>query len=1611
MTASQSLAVDRVRLSTLFSQANSPSWSSATSCNAVVLTLEQYIGSVVNPKQTGTNRGADYSGGALPLEGGKPAGTNPASSSWPYSKRSTSPPCTVTFSNGTALPTLVEIHGLKVGVVTDDECGTVFPNQCDQSFNLCNTNLAPNCASTYPDTMHKLHSEIDMYWNKSGIAPHAPTSGALIDIQGFAFWDDAHLADSWHSFSGWELHPVSAWRLSNGQGLTSSFSYSPSAPTIAQPVTFTANAGGGSPPYSFSWNLGDGSTGTGSPISHSYSSPGSFTVSLTVTDAKGSTSKTSQVVSISGPPDYTVSLNPTSLIVQVGGSGTSTVTLKSINGFAGTIGLGATVSPSGPRASFASTSVVLSAGGTSSSTLTIQVPSTVAAGNYTTIVTSTSGSLSHSATLLLIVKLAPDFSIATSPSSLAAIQGGSTSSIITLTSLNGFSGSVSLSATVSGSGFGVQLSPNNPTVSSGGSSTSTLTIAVPNTAIPDTYLVTLKGQSGSITNTITLPLKVTSFALDVNPGSLTFSPGSRGTFYVSLSSINGFSGNVTLSDKVSNNQLTAALGSQLVYLPATGTVSTTLVVGSSVQGGYTITVTASTGKLSRNLQVTVSVTTQPDFFLSANPIFLAIPQGSSANSTITVTGVNGLLGNVNVQSGVKPSGPIVSLNPTSVQLASGGSALSILTVTVSPSVQAGLYSITVTGSDGPNHPVILTLFITRPVADFSLHVSPNSQTVAAGGSTSYNVSLTSLDGFSGNVTLTDSRQSGFNSSLNPSVVVLTAGSSASSTLTITTTFTTAPATYTFTITAKSGSTIHSIAITLFVTAAPDFTITSNPPSKTMLASDLASTTIALNNANGFAGIVSLASTISPANGLRCALSPSSISGSQTSTLSCGGPTGKYTVMVTGTSGSLTRSTNVTFTVQDFTVSANQTTISLTVGSSVNSTITITSLQGFNSLVGLASYPSSPSIAASLNPVSITGSGTSILTISGGTPGSYTINVTGTSGSLSHSITVNVTVNSAQDFTISASPVSLTVLAGVQGISNVTISSVNGFTGTVNLASSVSGGSALNCTLNPPSVSAGSGKSTLSCSGSAGSYTVIVSGTSGGITHSTTVAFTANPQPDCSISAGSAQLTVTAGGNNSTQLLLQSLNGFSGNITLTAASSPSGPVVSLSQTNLVLASGGSTTSMLTLSTMTSTSTGTYTITVTASSGTLGRNATISLIVSNPSGQSSYSVSITVAGLPSSLNTGLYANGTLTHMAAGGSTVSVSFPSGTSNLIGVDSLVAQSNQTRYVSSQGTVLVTGAASLTFTYGAQNLLTVAGTPSSAASLTPAAGSYWLNASATQGLSAKSAVWTYFFDHWSIDNVTISTSATVQVLMNTPHRAIAYFDGAVPATFNTAGTAQRVFNATDTVIVGAEVSQGTYTVTGIVTTIKAPSGTLLVANATMSPVSGNPGFNYSYNYIVNNGASGQYSYIIYVTFSNKKVMTYANTFNLMMVQTSASIPTAVLPGASYSANFTITVRGSEAHNIVFYLDLPQGMSLTSITLGGQAKPFSSSLSPINGYTRFAVSIGFLTSGGSVQISANVSVAANMLPQQTIIYFHTAWTTYQNYAYSEYLKAQTITIA
>ena len=106
-------------------------------------------------------------------------------------------------------------------------------------------------------------------------------------------------------------------------------------------------------------------------------------------------------------PGFSIEANPTSLSFQQGSSGTSTITLTSLNGFSGSLALSGSTSPSGPSVSFSSTSVTLSSGGTATSNMTVSATEglygSVASGNYSVNVTATSGSLSHSATVQVTV--------------------------------------------------------------------------------------------------------------------------------------------------------------------------------------------------------------------------------------------------------------------------------------------------------------------------------------------------------------------------------------------------------------------------------------------------------------------------------------------------------------------------------------------------------------------------------------------------------------------------------------------------------------------------------------------------------------------------------------------------------------------------------------------------------------------------------------------------------------------------------------------------------------------------------------------------------------------------------------------------------------------------------------------------------------------------------------------------------------------------------------------------------------------------------------------------------------------------------------------------------
>src|SRR5581483_8434232 len=299
-----------------------------------------------------------------------------------------------------------------------------------------------------------------------------------------------------------------------------------------------------------------------------------------------------------------------------------------------------------------------------------------------------------------------------------------------------------------------------------------------------------------------------------------------------------------------------------------------------------------------------------DFTVSTTPASQTVSAGGGTNYTVTIGNNNGFSGTVALTAAGLPTGATAVFNPTSIN--SLGS--STLTVSTTPSTPAGTNNLTITGTSGSlSHNATVTLIVT-PAADFSISAAPGSQTVTAGNGTSYTATITALNGFGGNVTLTaGGLPSGATAAFNPTSVT----GSGSSTVTITTSTGTPAGTNTLTLTGTSGSLVHNATVTLIVTPAADFSISAAPGSQTVTAGNGTSYTATITALNGFGGNVTLTAGGLP-SGATAAFNPTSVTGSGSSTVtittSTGTPAGTNTLTLTGTSGSLVHNTTVTLIV-------------------------------------------------------------------------------------------------------------------------------------------------------------------------------------------------------------------------------------------------------------------------------------------------------------------------------------------------------------------------------------------------------------------------------------------------------------------------------------------------------------------------------------------------------------------------------------------------------------------------------------------------------------------------------------------------------------------------
>jgi uncharacterized membrane protein len=623
--------------------------------------------------------------------------------------------------------------------------------------------------------------------------------------------------------------------------------------------------------------------------------------------------------------DFAVAVNPASASVAKGASSTLTANVTAQGGFNGSVQMALFGLPSGVTATFSSSTVT----GSGTPTITMAAATTAASGTYTLTLSATSGTTTHNTSFSLAVTgtgITPDFSISTNPNQQSIGVGGTETFNVTVIALNDFLDTVNLTVSGLPAGMSASFSP----ASIRGSGISTLTITTDSTAVAGTSTLTVSGAGSSVSHSVTVGVTVTTtapppdFALTVEPSSQTVATGGSTSVTVGVAPTNGFSGTVALAESGMPAGMTASCTPTSITTSNNTAGSCTLNISTNaavVAGTYNLTVTGTSGGLSHSGVVSIVVTPivlTPDFSVSATPSSHTVTAGSSTTYTASVAALNSFTGVVTMTVSGLPTGVAASFASTTVT----GSGSSTLTLTSASTTAAGTYFVSITGTSGTLvHSMNVALTVTVPPPDFALTVGPPSQTVEAGESTSVTVSVTPANGFTGTVALVESGMpAGMTASCTPSSITTSNNTAGSCMLNISSTASTSAGTYVLTITGTSGGLSHSGAVSVVVTPVvltPDFSLSATPSSQTVTAGNSTTYTASVAALNSFTGIVTMTATGLP-TGVTASFAPTTVTGSGNSTLTLNSASttaaGTYFVSITGTSGALVHSTNVSLTV-------------------------------------------------------------------------------------------------------------------------------------------------------------------------------------------------------------------------------------------------------------------------------------------------------------------------------------------------------------------------------------------------------------------------------------------------------------------------------------------------------------------------------------------------------------------------------------------------------------------------------------------------------------------------------------------------------------------------
>ena len=238
---------------------------------------------------------------------------------------------------------------------------------------------------------------------------------------------------------------------------------------------------------------------------------------------------------------------------------------------------------------------------------------------------------------------------------------------------------------------------------------------------------------------------------------------------------------------------------------------------------------------------------------------------------------------------------------------------------------------------------------------------------------------------------------------------------------------------------------------------------------------------------------------------------------------------------------------------------------------------------------------------------------------------------------------------AGDFTLAATPTSVSLAQGASSPISVSVAAVNGLTGNVSIAISGLPSGISVSPQSPFSVAVGASVSvTLAAAASAplGPVSLNLQGSQGSLNHTATEALTISPMPNFSVAIQPGSVGITQGGTSQpVSVAVTPLNAFTGNVAISLVGLPPGASAS-SGNSFNVAAGGS--QSVTFTAASSAAPGTVNVMLQATNGSLSHSAGATLqvqaallpdfdlavlpgLVAITQGQSSHPISVAVTGI--------------------------------------------------------------------------------------------------------------------------------------------------------------------------------------------------------------------------------------------------------------------------------------------------------------------------------------------------------------------------------------------